>query len=338
MDKLERNAEEAVRQRADLKLELSRCNESLAATATHWRSANELLTDLRERVDLARRKSYEARHEREAHTVRLESMRHQVSTTVRSLRRLNEEGARLAEESEAVARSLANREAEVSRHAGLVAELETRTLYRGRQADTIRSSRRPATDQTSVMRAARASLSQAIADDERRRLLLSQAEQARAQLGAEIEAETGQSASVLQPSHDAVPPAEEIKRLRSRTTQYADADASVVTESAELANRSAYLRNHVEDLRTAADTLRAIMNTADREMHDRFQVAFDAVNTEFSRVFEVMLRGGQGCLKQVEADSGSRSTRICRGDAAERVLPSPEAKGRWSLHHCSSAC
>jgi len=304
LDKLERNAEDAVRQRADLKLELSRCNESLAAATTHWRSANELLTDLRERVDLARRKAYEARHEREAHTVRLESMRHQVSTAVRSLRRLNEEGARLAEESEAVARSIANREAEVGRHAGLVAELETRTLYRGRQADTIRSSRRPATDQTSVMRAARASLSQAIADDERRRLLLSQAEQARAQLGAEIEEETGQSASTLQPSHDPVPTAEEIKRLRSRATQYADADASVVTESAELTNRSAYLRNHVEDLRTAADTLRAIMDTADREMHDRFQVAFDAVNTEFSRVFEVMLRGGQGCLKQVEADSG----------------------------------
>lgn len=304
LEKLERNAEEAVRQRTVLELELSRCTGSLADATTQWRSANELLTELRERVDSARLKSYESRHEREAHSVRLESMRQQVSATVRSLRRLNEEGVRLAAESDAVARSIANREAEVSRHAGLVAELETRTLDRRRQADTVRSSRPPATGQTSVMRAARASLSQAIADDERRRLLLSQAEQARAQLGAEIEEETGQSASTLQPSHDPVPTAEEIKRLRSRATQYADADASVVTESAELTSRSTYLRNHVDDLRTAADTLRAIMDTADREMHDRFQVAFDAVNAEFSRVFEVMLSGGHGCLKQVEADSG----------------------------------
>ncbi len=304
LEKLERNADEAVRQRADLELELSRCNRSLDAAMTHWRSANELLTNLRDRVDAALRKSYEARHEREAHTERLESRRQQVSATVRSLRRLNEEVAGLAAESEAVARSIANREAEVRRHAGLVAELETRTLYRGRQADAVRSSRPPVTGHTSVMRPARASLSQAIADDERLRLLLSQAEQECAQLAAEIEAETGQSASTLQPSQDPVPTAEEIKRLRSRATQYADADASVVTESAELTNRSAYLRNHVEDLRTAADTLRAIMDTADREMHDRFQVAFDAVNAEFSRVFEVMLRGGHGCLQQVEAESG----------------------------------
>lgn len=304
LEKLERNAEEAVRQRSELEVELSRCNRSLAAATSQWRSANGRLTDLRERVDSARRESYEARHEREAHTVRLESMRQQVSTTVRSLRRLNEESGRLAAESEAVARSITDREAEVSRHARLVAELGTRTLYRGRHADTVRSSRPPATDHTIVMRAARASLSQAIADDERCGVVLSHAEHARQQLAAEIEAETGRSASTLQLSPNSGPTPDEIKRLRSRAMQYADADAAVVTESAELASRSAYLRNHVEDLRTAADTLRAIMETADREMHDRFRVAFDAVNAEFSRVFEVMLRGGHGCLKQVEADGG----------------------------------
>jgi len=304
LETLEREAEEAVRRRADLELELSRCNGSLAAATTDWRSADELLTDLRARVDAAQQKSYQARHEREAHTVRLESMRQQVSTTVRSLQRLNEEVARLAAESDAVARSIASREAQVSGHARQVAELEPATLYRRREVNTVRSSRAPAIDQTSAMRVARASLSQAIADDERRRLLLTQAEQARAQLAAEIEAETGRSASTLPPSDDLVPTGDEIKRLRSRATQYAEADPSVVKESAELANRSVYLRNHVQDLRTGADTLRAIMDAADREMRGRFQVAFEAVNAEFSRVFEVMLRGGHACLKQVEADNG----------------------------------
>jgi len=304
LEKLERNAEEAVRQRADLELELSRCNRSLAAATGQWRCADEFLTDLRERADSARQKSYDARHEREAHTVRLESMRQQASAIVRSLQRFNHEVARLAAESDAVVTSMATREGEVSRHAGQVAELETRTLYRRRQADTVRSSRPAATDQTLVMRAARATLSQAIVSDERCGLLLSQAEHAGAQLAAEIEAETGQSASTMQPCHDPVPTHDEIKRLRSRATQYADADASVVKESAELANRYVYLRNHVEDLQTGADTLRAIMDTADREMHDRFQVAFEAVNAEFSRVFQVMLRGGHACLKQVEADRG----------------------------------
>jgi len=304
LEKLEKNGEEAVRQRAELELEVSRCNRSLAAATAQWRCAEELLTDVRARVDSARQKSHETRHEREAHAARLEAMRQQVSTSVRSLRRLNAEVIGVTAESDALAQSIANREAEVSRHAGQVAEFETRRLCRGRHVDTVRSSRPPAADQTLVARAARASLSTAIADDERCGLLFAQAEQARDQLAAEIGAETGRAASTLPSPHNPVPTEDEIKRLRIRATQYSDADPSVVKESAELADRYVYLRKHAEDLQTGADTLRAIMDTADREMHDRFKVAFDAVNGEFSRVFEVMLRGGQGRLKQVDADSG----------------------------------
>jgi chromosome segregation protein len=93
-----------------------------------------------------------------------------------------------------------------------------------------------------------------------------------------------------------VPTAQEVQRLRGRASQYADADESVIEESRELEERFAYLQRHAEDLRSAADNLQEIMELADNEMRGRFADAFAAVNTEFGRVFEVMLRGGHAEL------------------------------------------
>lgn len=104
----------------------------------------------------------------------------------------------------------------------------------------------------------------------------------------------------LNPS-DSEPPSDgEIKRLRSRAMQYADTDPSVVAEAVELAERHAYLLKHVDDLRGAAETLRVMMEVADAEMRTQFDAAFASVSQEFSRVFEVMLRGGQARLEQLD--------------------------------------
>jgi chromosome segregation protein len=132
----------------------------------------------------------------------------------------------------------------------------------------------------------------------------------------------------LQPL-DTVPPSEaEIKRLRSRAMQYADADPSVVAEAAELAERHAYLLKHVEDLRGAADALRTMMEVADTEMRAQFDVAFASVSEEFSRVFEVMLRGGRATLDQLDGGGieviaqlpGKRSQASAAFSGGERSL------------------
>jgi chromosome segregation protein len=110
--------------------------------------------------------------------------------------------------------------------------------------------------------------------------------------------------------------------------QYADADPSVVDEARELAERHTYLLKHVEDLRSAAQTLRTMMEVADVEMRTQFDVAFAAVNEEFSRVFEVMLRGGRARLEQLEGGGveviaqlpGKRSRSSAAFSGGERSL------------------
>jgi chromosome segregation protein len=132
----------------------------------------------------------------------------------------------------------------------------------------------------------------------------------------------------LRPSEQEPPSETDIKRLRSRAMQYADADPSVVEEARELAERHSYLSKHVEDLRSAAETLRAMMEVADVEMRAQFEVAFDAVSEEFSRVFEVMLRGGHARLEQLDGGGveviaqlpGKRSRSSAAFSGGERSL------------------
>jgi chromosome segregation protein len=95
-----------------------------------------------------------------------------------------------------------------------------------------------------------------------------------------------------------------VRRLRVKATQYADADLSVVREYRELDERYNHLRGHLEDLRAAMCDLTEIMATADREMNRRFAESLLAVNAEFSRVFTVMLGGGDASLEQVDDDGG----------------------------------
>jgi chromosome segregation protein len=147
-------------------------------------------------------------------------------------------------------------------------------------------------------------------------------------LASDIAEELQALPEALFPSDEEPPSDAEVKRLRSRAMQYADADPSVVEEARELAERHSYLLRHVEDLRSAADTLRAMMEVADAEMRAQFDVAFVAVSEEFSRVFEVMLRGGRARLEQLDGGGieviaqlpGKRSRSSAAFSGGERSL------------------
>ncbi|HEY8685477.1 MAG TPA: chromosome segregation protein SMC [Chloroflexota bacterium] len=164
-------------------------------------------------------------------------------------------------------------------------------------ARTARPTRHVSGDQ---VRAARLAVSNLVRQDERAQAESTNSGNKLDALRAEIDEELQVSPDELSPSNAEPPTEVEIKRLRSRSMQYADADPSVVAEAAELAERHAYLLKHVEDLRSAADTLRVMMEVADAEMRTQFDAAFAAVSEEFSRVFEVMLRGGNARLDQLD--------------------------------------
>jgi chromosome segregation protein len=176
---------------------------------------------------------------------------------------------------------------------------EARLTLAIQRRNEVQATRPADTEPTATLADARRTLSEIIPRHERLLARLETRRSDRDVLYAEIERELQVRPEALpEPDGENVPTAEEIQRLRNRASQYPDADESVIGEAKELEERFAYLREHAEDLRTAADNLHEIMDVADREMRGRFGGAFSAVNEEFSRVFQVMLRGGEAELVQ----------------------------------------
>lgn len=151
----------------------------------------------------------------------------------------------------------------------------------------------------------RQSLTCLVGAQERAAGALLTAGQEQAALAREIQQEPALASTELShPPAGAVPTDEELRRLRTRANQYADADASVAQECEELEQRYERLSHHMADLDRASANLREIMNVTDAEMRTRFQVAYDSVNREFQRVFELMLGGGSAALELVDPDGG----------------------------------
>jgi chromosome segregation protein len=150
----------------------------------------------------------------------------------------------------------------------------------------------------------RARLSASLATHERALARLEQRMSERDLLDSEIQRELQVAPESLPEAAEDVPTPDEIRRLRSRAAQYADADESVVRECEEIEERFTHLSTHLEDLQAARAELQTIMDGTDREMGTRFDVALRAVDDEFSRMFRVMLRGGEASLERVDADGG----------------------------------
>lgn len=151
---------------------------------------------------------------------------------------------------------------------------------------------------------ARERLSGAVARHERLLAQIALTDEEITRLRAEIEREMGVDPVNLPAAVEEAPAEDEIRRLRNRATQYPDADLSVVAECRELEERYRHLRDHLTDLGDASRDLGEIMSVADLEMRRRFDAAFGAVNAEFGRIFEVMLRGGSASLEQIDDEGG----------------------------------
>lgn len=179
--------------------------------------------------------------------------------------------------------------------------LEQLVIESRQRVDALRQREVSLAEQTHIQRA-RDSLSSLIANHERTLAALSHLEEERRRLREEIEREMNLDPKDLPAAPESAPREDEIRRLRTRATQYADADPSVIEESHDLAERQDQLRANLEDLQRAVETLAEMMSEADAEMRKRFDRAFSAVNQEFSRVFQVMLRGGEANLERTGED------------------------------------
>ncbi|PZS10921.1 MAG: hypothetical protein DLM70_00160 [Chloroflexi bacterium] len=182
-------------------------------------------------------------------------------------------------------------------------EIDERVLTARRDVEASRSAeprRTPLLDVAPL----RASVSSAIAEHERALAHVARLEEDRGAFGEELRLDLAIATRDLPSPSGEQPPAEDIRRLRIRATQYADVDLDVVAEYTALEERRVNLERNLEDLRGACGGLREVMDIADVEMGSRFDHAFAAVSEEFGRVFTIMLPGGEAGLETVPETGG----------------------------------
>jgi chromosome segregation protein len=222
----------------------------------------------------------------------------------RDVTRLAQDEERLEEESRRLDRELTELQAGSEMTAGRLADLDDLVEAQRLRENALR--RQPAGSNTPNERLPqlRDRLSQTLARHEWLSAQLAAVEEDQTRRREELWRELAIGPEDLPDRVDDVPDDDEIRRLRARAAQYADADFSVVEECRELAEREARLRGQVQDLRAAGQNLEQIIRVADSEMETRFATAFAAVSQEFERVFHLMLGGGEARLEPVPDDGG----------------------------------
>ena len=221
----------------------------------------------------------------------------------REVQRLTDDKLRMAAEQERLAGEIQLLGAEIEVRRRRREELETRLRTQSQGVRMLREHRPSSVDQT-VLRERRSRLSELVSRHERSLADLAQLTEACDRVRAEVRSELGVEPGDLPPDIPNVPGEDELRRLRARAAQYADADPAVIEECLQLTERQKSLQRHIDDLKSASANLNDIMEAADREMRARYRRAFEAVSEEFSRVFQIMLRGGKVELEQIDDQGG----------------------------------
>ena len=91
----------------------------------------------------------------------------------------------------------------------------------------------------------------------------------------------------------------DIARLKVELERIGGIDPLVVEECTETEKRFEFLSRESEDLKRAMQTLREVAREMDEQMREAFESAFDGVNREFRRYFEIIFGGGKAELVRV---------------------------------------
>lgn len=85
--------------------------------------------------------------------------------------------------------------------------------------------------------------------------------------------------------------------LRKEITDLGEINIGAVKEYERLNKRFTFLNNQKSDLEEASQELKEIIAEMDDIMIDKFRNSFKKISNEFSRIFKLMFKGGEGRLK-----------------------------------------
>jgi chromosome segregation protein len=100
------------------------------------------------------------------------------------------------------------------------------------------------------------------------------------------------------------PPAtpEEIASLKERIESMGQVNLAAIDESRQTEERLNFLMEQEGDLQAAVDSLYTTINRINRTTRDRFQEAFDLINSKFQEIFPFLFRGGEARLELTDAE------------------------------------
>lgn len=113
----------------------------------------------------------------------------------------------------------------------------------------------------------------------------------------------------------------DIARLKVELERIGGIDPLVVEECAETEKRFEFLSRESEDLKRATETLREVAREMDEQMREAFETAFDGVNREFRRYFEIIFGGGKAELARVRVPRRRRESALGGSVLDEDIAP-----------------
>lgn len=101
-----------------------------------------------------------------------------------------------------------------------------------------------------------------------------------------------------------------IVRLKAKLSLIGGIDPSVAEEYRETQNRYDFLSSETSDLEGAMKSLQGVVNEMDNRIEHEFSRAFEEINAEFNRFFQLMFEGGRAELRKVVIEQVSEQSDI----------------------------
>lgn len=95
----------------------------------------------------------------------------------------------------------------------------------------------------------------------------------------------------------------QVSKLKSNIKELGEVNLGSITEFERVNERYTFLTTQKDDLVKSVEELETAIASLDEIMKERFKATFEAVNTEFQKVFKILFRGGEGHLELTDKDN-----------------------------------
>lgn len=94
-----------------------------------------------------------------------------------------------------------------------------------------------------------------------------------------------------------------VNSIKRDISNLGEVNVGAISEYERLGQRYEFLTKQQEDLEIASKELLDVIEEMDKIMIDKFEITFNKINDEFSKVFKTLFKGGKGILKLTDPEN-----------------------------------